>query len=149
MEILNEKDWKLLEEFIDLNKTIPPQYSLNWKKTIEKIYKNCKSYYLIEKENEKIKSVFPFFIVKSRFFGNRIVSVPFFDFGGPNGKFDPNFLTQAIDHLKKEFKTNFKHIEIRLNTFNPDYKQIEEIFLNNGFQKESRRHQFILKLEDN
>jgi lipid II:glycine glycyltransferase (peptidoglycan interpeptide bridge formation enzyme) len=145
MELLKIGDENSWEEFVDSQEKVPVGSLIGWKKTIEKTYDNCKPLYFFSAK-EKITKVFPFFLVESKLFGNRIISQPFIDSCGPLGDFDKKFIQNVINEIKEKFK-DIKHIEIRLNTFVKNYEKIESCLSEMGFKKESKRHQFILKLE--
>ncbi len=122
-------------------KIIPPQYLWPWEEAIRSSYKNCEPIaYTFGDSN------FPLVFVESKLFGNRLISIPFVDFGGPIGKFDAQFIVDSIQHMKKQ--SNLKHIEIRLNTFMENYEKTEKVLFEEGFSKESNRSQFILELKD-
>jgi len=148
MKILGESDEKGWEEFTDKNENIPPQYLINWKKWITKTYKNCEAQYFINNVYERTTTIFPFFLIKSKFFGDRLISQPFLDFGGPQGKFDKDFMLKTVNFLKERLnRGNLKHLEIRLNNFLPNYKEIEDFLIKEKFEKVSEKNQCILKLE--
>lgn len=94
-----------------------------------------------------VKTIFPFFLIKSKIFGNRLISLPFLDFGGVRGEFDKKFILEVLNEIKEKFKGDSRYLEIRLNSFSPDYKKIEKILLEEGFKKELKGYQFILKLK--
>lgn len=52
-----------------------------WKDVIEQTYKK-KSYYLVAEKDLKIVGVLPLFHIKSRLFGNTLVSMPYLTYGG-------------------------------------------------------------------
>ena len=52
-----------------------------WRNVIEKSYSH-KSHYLLAEEGGKLKGILPLFLVKSRLFGNSLVSLPFVDSAG-------------------------------------------------------------------
>ncbi len=146
MELLKEDNKKMWDTFTNKEDNIPPQYLIKWKNVIEKTYKNCQAYYYLNIK-EEIKSVFPFFLIKSRIFGNKLISQPFSDFGGPKGEFDKKFLLEVIKDIKGKFKGQITHIELRLNNFSEEYPEIEKLLFEQGFKKESgNKHQFILRL---
>ena len=145
MEILNEDNENLWEKFTRMQENFSPQHSLGWKKSIEKEYKNCVPRYLLNKnENGNIETIFPFFLIESKIFGNKLISLPFIDFGGPIGKIDNKFLKEILNYIKKN--EDISKVEIRLNDFMVDYKKIEKNLINNGFKKEFKKNQFILQL---
>ena len=83
-----------------------------WVKMIENVFGH-KGHYLIARENGEIRGVLPLSYVRSRLFGNRLVSQAFSDYGGPLSV-NPD----AIDALYKyavELAKNYgcKSIEFR------------------------------------
>lgn len=140
----NKELWR---KYTEKNQGTRIPHTLEFMEVVKKSYKNCEDYYFFIK-SKKIEAIFPFFLVKSRLFGNRVISQPFIDFGGPLGEFDEKFIQSLIKDIKEKIGDSLKHIEIRLNNFIPNYKKIEEILTNEGFEKVLKRYQFILKLED-
>ncbi len=51
-----------------------------WKEIIQETYHYEPYYFILEKDNGQIKAGIPFFLIKSRFTGTRLVSLPFSDF---------------------------------------------------------------------
>ena len=74
----DEKEW---DAFVRRQDDATFFHLTGWKNIIEKTYKH-KSYYLIAKENDEIKGILPLFLMKSMFFGKKIISVPFVYCGG-------------------------------------------------------------------
>lgn len=148
MELLNKEEEKAWSLFTSGLGYCPPQYLIDWMKCISRSYKNCEALYYIKKEKGVVKWIFPFFLVKSRIFGDRIISQPFIDFGGPLGEIGEDSIKDIIEDVRCRFAGNIRHIEIRLNNFIPEYNTIESSLIQNGFIKEMKRHQFILKLEE-
>jgi FemAB-related protein (PEP-CTERM system-associated) len=56
-------------------------HQIGWRNVVEKTYKH-KPVYLIAKEEGEIKGVLPLFMMRSWFFGKKLVSVPFAPYGG-------------------------------------------------------------------
>ena len=65
MEILNENNKKLWEDFILKKEDIAPQHLIEWKDAIEKSYKNCKSHYYLNVKQGGIRTIFPLFLTIS------------------------------------------------------------------------------------
>jgi len=145
IEKLDKNNEELWNKFVKENQESKIQYALEWKKVIEKTYKNCKPHYYLISEQNKVKAIWPFFLIKSKFFGNRLISQPFLDFGGPIGDINDVIIKNIIEEKKK---IKIKYIEIRLNTFSNNYNKNEKILLNNDFEKELKIHQFILELKN-
>jgi len=148
MEILDEKNEKQWKDFISKQSCVPPQSTISWKNVISKTYKNCEPIYYINIKDKIVKTIFPFFLVKSKIFGNRLISQPFIDIGGPLGEFDKNFIIGVIENLKRKFEKDLKGIEIRINNFLSDYEKICECLLKEGFKEIPKKNQLILELEN-
>ncbi|PIO08344.1 hypothetical protein COU59_01825 [Candidatus Pacearchaeota archaeon CG10_big_fil_rev_8_21_14_0_10_34_12] len=146
MELLNENDERLLENFEKNCENTSSQFSMQWKNSISKSYGNCIPVYYLNKNKEGISAIFPFFLVKSKIFGNRLISLPFTDFGGYVGKIDKNFLKEVSKKLKET--KGISKVEIRLNNFMDDYQEIEKSIIQNGFKKEYKKNQCILKIKN-
>jgi FemAB-related protein (PEP-CTERM system-associated) len=56
-------------------------HQVGWKNVVEKTYKH-KPIYLIARENGDIKGILPLFLMKSMFFGKKLVSISFAPYGG-------------------------------------------------------------------
>lgn len=142
---LNEENNKLWNEFINKNKDAKFYHSLKFKEIIEKTYKNCKSeyYFLI---NNKVKAIFPFFIVKSKLMGNRLISLPFLDNGGFLGEYKKENIKKLIKELKKI--EDLKYMEIRLTSFMENFENDKKILLKLGFNEEKSKNQIILELKN-
>ncbi|KAF5438016.1 hypothetical protein C5S35_01115 [Candidatus Methanophagaceae archaeon] len=56
-------------------------HQIGWRNVVEKTYKH-KPIYMIAKEDSEIKGVLPLFLMRSWFFGKKLVSVPFAPYGG-------------------------------------------------------------------
>jgi len=142
---LNEENNKLWNEFVNKNKNSRFYHSLKFKETIEKTYKNCKAeYYLLI--NNNVKAIFPFFIVKSKLMGNRLISLPFIDNGGFLGEYKKEDTKTLIEELKKI--DDLKYIEIRLNSFMENFENDKKILLKLGFNEEKSKNQIILELRN-
>jgi len=139
IERLNSKNVQDWRNFFNKNKNSMFYHDLEFGKFLEKTYKNCKLKYFLSKNN----ALFPFFLVKSKLLGNRIICLPFLDNAGFLGKYNKNDLKELLENLKKE---DVKHIEIRFNSFSKNFKKDSKILQEIGFKKESSKQQFIIKL---
>ena len=135
----NEGIW---QENFTMDRDSKFQHSLDYKKIIEDTYKNCEAYYYISLKKKKSVGLFPFFLVKSRIFGKRFISVPFLDVGGFLGKYDTNNLKEVIKLLKQEGRS----IEIRLNSSMKDFKKYRKLLEEEEFGEIGGREQFIVNL---
>ena len=91
---------------------------------------------------EDDKGVFPLAYVKSFIFGNRLISLPFADYGGPcaNEKETADTLVARTEDVAEELDVDF--IEIR----SPDEKYFD-IFEKHGFVRRDDYFTFILDLD--
>lgn len=74
----DEKEWDV---FVRRQDDATFFHLIGWKNVVEKTYKH-KSYYLVAKEDDEIKGVLPLFLMKSVFFGKKLISIPFVYCGG-------------------------------------------------------------------
>ena len=142
MEILNEFSEAKFFSLTESQEIHYPQNSAEWEKSINNSYKNCIPLYFMEKNEEW---AFPFFLVKSRIFGNRMISMPFTDLGGPLGKINKKIIEEILEYAKKT--KGISKIEVRLNDFSQENKNAMEELSKSGFGKEFKKNQIILKLK--
>lgn len=74
----NSADWN---EFVDGDSCASIFHRLEWQRVIAQAYKHEAIYLTVEEENH-IQGVLPLFLIRSRFFGRALVSLPFTDYGG-------------------------------------------------------------------
>ncbi|HEY9204667.1 MAG TPA: hypothetical protein VIO58_02005, partial [Candidatus Methanoperedens sp.] len=78
---LKKEDEKAWDEYVFNHSNSTFYHQLGWKNVVEKSYRH-KPYYLIAKENNKIKGVLPLFLMESKIFGKKLVSVPYAPYSG-------------------------------------------------------------------
>jgi FemAB-related protein (PEP-CTERM system-associated) len=78
---LERKDERGWNEYVLKSDHSTFYHQIGWKNVVEKTYKH-KPIYLIAKEEGEIKGILPLFLIKSIFFGKKLVSVPFAPYGG-------------------------------------------------------------------
>jgi len=83
MEIreMRKEDEKAWECYVLNSNSSTFYHQIGWRNVVEKTYKH-KPIYLAAKEEGEIKGVLPMFLMKSIFFGKKLVSVPFVAYGG-------------------------------------------------------------------
>ncbi len=86
-----------------------------WKSVVENAYGHRGYYYFVEEDSE-IKGIVPIFHLKSLLFGNRLVSMPFLNYGGilaNNEETEIALLSEAIELGKKlrVNRTELRHIK--------------------------------------
>lgn len=72
----------MYEDFIQQSADIRLCHTFAWTDMVEKAF-GYKGYHLVACENDRACGVLPLTHVRSRLFGNRLVSQPFSDYGGP------------------------------------------------------------------
>jgi len=136
-----------LKDFIENSNSSKIQHSIEFKKALEKTYRNCKGKYYTLVKAGQIVALFPFFIVKSKLFGNRATSLPFLDVGGFLGDYDKNDLNKLINVVKAAYNENgLKFIEVRTNSFITNFERDREWLLDLGFLEDSSKQQIITEL---
>ena len=146
MEKLTAERENELKDFVEGGDSSRIQHSIEFKRALEKTYGNCRGKYYILSKNGRIEALFPFFIVKSGLFGNRMISVPFLDVGGFLGDYDESDIAELIGAIKKDCGKKLKHIEIRTNSLMPDFEKNRKILADLGFSEDSGRQQMIIEL---
>lgn len=74
----DEKKW---DEYVLKHPESTFYHQISWKNIVQNSYGHI-PYYLLAKEGDKIKGVFPLFLMKNLIFGTKLVSVPFAPYGG-------------------------------------------------------------------
>jgi FemAB-related protein (PEP-CTERM system-associated) len=140
MEIIElnkpDNEWK---EFLK-NNTHRIFHTPEWKEFIEKTFK-IKPVYLAVKEKGQILQIFPLIIIKHLIFGNKIISNPFQEYGGPAGSIKKQHLDSIIDFIKNKYST-YDYLEIRQGFEEADHP------FERRLKKITEYKRFILKLKD-
>lgn len=110
ISFLQEEDYPRYVSFLNENTEALYEHSLEIKDLVAQHFK-FKPLYLIAKEQEKIVGVLPLFEAKSILEGNRLVSIPFFPFGGVIGKNVQ--CKQLLLEEAKKLSSSYKFLEIR------------------------------------
>jgi len=84
--------------------------STNWIKTIEKSY-DLKPFIIALINDKKILNAIPFFLIKSNFFGRKLISMPYGDYGGFISVSKIDWVLKKLEDIAKE--NNLDYIEIR------------------------------------
>lgn len=129
MEIceLKEEDEKAWDEYVLNHPGSTFYHQTRWKKVVMKSYGH-KPYYLLAKEDGKIRGLLPLFLIKNMLFGRKLVSVPFAPYGGAIGD------NQAIEDLLIEYAVNVTnesdadYLELRSNI-----PKVTNLILNNKY----------------
>lgn len=132
---LNEKGEKRWNK--KLGEKAKIQHTLEFRDVIKKSYKNCEAHYFFDKD-----CLYPFFLVKSRIFGNHLISIPFLDTGGFLGKIKSEKIKEIIGRTNNKIK----FIEVRVNNFLEDFKETKKELEKSGFKASFSKQQFIVKI---
>ena len=88
-----------------------------WRTIIENTY-NYKAYYLYSEKNDEIKGILPLFSIKSKLFGNKMISMPFAWCGGACSNSD--FVTRKLIEEATEIARDLDSDYLELRNLSPD-----------------------------
>jgi FemAB-related protein (PEP-CTERM system-associated) len=112
INILEDSDNAMWDNYV-MRSDLSTCYHLSgWREVIRKSFGHD-AYYLYAEDINGIKGILPLFHIKSAFFGNFIVSMPYFNYGGicaDNTEIATLLLEKAIEIAHK---VKAKHIELR------------------------------------
>lgn len=145
----DEKEW---DRYVMKSEDSTFYHQIGWKNVVEKTYGH-KPIYLIAREDGEIKGILPLFLMKSRLFGKKLVSVPFAPYGGvcaDNDKVLDSILEDAIswvDELDVDYLELRSYMRYKIDgitdksyfTLNLDLTPGVD-YLWNGFRKSMRRY---------
>jgi serine/alanine adding enzyme len=134
---LEKKDEMAWDDYILKSEHSTFYHQIGWRNVVEKTYKH-KPIYLIAKEEGEIKGVLPLFLMKSMFFGKKLVSVPFAPYGGVCA--DDELIEKALIEEAKRITKEYGADYLELRQFNGN----ETRFVTNDAYVTS-----ILKLDKN
>ncbi len=126
------------EKFLGL----APQFTPQWNSAVSKTYKNCRPFFYTD---ENGNFLFPFFEIKSRIFSNKIVSLPFVDFGGVEGKIDSKKFSEIIEELDEELG-GFNSILIKISESQANFDTMKKVLEAEGYKNIQTRAEAILRL---
>ncbi len=133
----NFEDW---DRFVKENK-LTVFHTIGWKRVLEETFNFKPIYYIAKDKDENIVGISPAFICRS-FLKKAIVSMPFFEYGGPFVKEGYKEAYKDIFERYKDYvdKGEVHHIKIRSLPFDEDYGNI-------GFKKELEAYDFYMDIE--
>ena len=122
------KDCRIIDRYIDQSPASSIYHYFVWSMVIEKSFGH-KSYYLIcEKNDGDLGGILPLVHLKSLFFGNMMVSMPYFNYGGVCADNPGNQNLLIGEAVKIAGDLGASHIELR-----------QEDLLDNGFPFKSEK----------
>lgn len=86
-------------------------HTSKYKEFLKKSFPNVKFQYLAVID-DGIKALLPIGLIESKLIGNRIISVPFLEYGSFSG--DINYIKPILDHIKNNYSKKYQYLEIRL-----------------------------------
>ncbi len=81
IEVCKESERDLWDFYVEQNPSATISHIYGWRRIISEAYGHA-TYYLMAKRDSKVVGVLPLVLVKSRFFGSSLASMPFQDYGG-------------------------------------------------------------------
>lgn len=139
VSILKENDHFAYQKFLQENKSALYEHSLEVKDLVTRYFK-FKPVYLVAKEREKIVGALPLFEAKSFVEGKRLVSIPFFPYGGVIGKENRHKKMLLEEAKKMALGSGYKFLQIR------QCDELEEE-LAEGFVRQAPITDFFLRLK--
>ena len=128
IQLFKAEDQERWSDFVNKSNESTCYHNIGWKNVIEKSFGHKTNYYLCEDQQKNITGILPIAHLKSILFGNFMVSLPYFTYGGicaMDSETSRRLLEQAIQLGKIE---NVEHIELR-----------ETRLLNNGLAVKSTK----------
>jgi len=121
---LKDQRW---DDFVLNHKDSTIYHHSRWTEIIQKTYHYEPYYFILEDDNSRIKAGIPFFLIKSRITGTRLVSLPFSDFC--------DVLTDDKDDFKRLFDAVIKnHIDSKASYVEFSLKRQDLNFKGYNFQ---------------
>lgn len=129
----HDKRWK---DFLDNNDHLI-FHRPEWKDFTEDTFLIQMKYLGVE-DDDKVQFIFPFGIINSSLFGNRLISVPYIEYGGFAGK--KNYIQYVTNYIKDNYG-DYDYLLVREGV-------PKQYMVDNGFQKVDEAKRFTLKLEN-
>ena len=144
----NEFEW---ENFVDAYISKEYGFTLKWRNILREVFGYDALYYLI-REDAKVIGILPTFIVKSKIFKDRLISIPFTDMGGfcfiPLVKDDTKL--ETFYKIEKRLKSDSKLLSKEFLPFEirgPSYESNNFLLRYGHFIKISPYVKFIIRLD--
>lgn len=146
IEPLRSEEYNKWNEFVDSRQELSIFHTAEWKQILEDVFEYIPFYHVVKNQEGSIVGVSPAFICQT-FTGKVLISLPFFEYGGP---FILEEYKEAYKYLFKMYKELFekkivKKVKIRTPPNLMDYSEygVAEV----GFEKELEAWDFVLELE--
>ena len=139
-----EEEW---DKFVRNSRDATFFHQVGWKRVITKTYNHKPIYLMVLDKDNEIKGILPMFLMKSKIFGNRLISVPFAPYGGicANDAKAFNLLINEAMKIAKDMDVKF----IEFRNLNQRYILLYRKFLyNNNVSVKSNYVTSILELSE-
>jgi serine/alanine adding enzyme len=113
IRLFRQKDSKLWDKYATESSISNCYHLIGWKNVVERSFGHKTYYLLAEDSKNKIKGILPLVHLKSILFGNFIISLPYFNYGGicaDNEEISNQLLTEAAGIASEK---DAEHIELR------------------------------------
>jgi len=101
------------EKFVNSQKHSTIFHTSAWARVVKDTYGYLPQYYALENEADQFKVAIPFYLVKSRLTGKRLVCLPFSDYCWPLGVEEAD-IALLLDSVKKQVELGeFSYLEVR------------------------------------
>ena len=113
IRLFRKEDQEQWDRYIAQSNTSTCYHLIGWKKVIEKSFGHKTYYFLAEDAKKEIKGILPLVQLKSVLFGNFMISLPYFNYGGicaDSDEIEHRLLDSAVALAKRE---NVSHLELR------------------------------------
>src|SRR5262245_63589443 len=113
VRLVQVEDRQRWTDFVERAPDATLYHQIAWRDVIEKCFKQRAYYWIAENPAEEVMGVLPAVRLRSVFFGDYIVSLPYFTYGGPSAVDSATrsaLISAAIETAKSE---GISHIEFR------------------------------------
>ncbi len=113
MLLVTERDQQKWNAFVLTVRQSSCYHQIGWKQVIEKTFGHKTFYLMVEDEAGCIEGVLPLVQLKSRLFGNFLISLPYFNYGGACASYEGSFDKLLNEARSLATEINAEHIELR------------------------------------
>lgn len=113
MRVLTEGDARRWDDFVLRSASSSCYHQIAWRDVIERSFGHRTFYLLSEADSGAVDGVLPLIQLKSRMFGNFLVSLPYFNYGGVCAASEDARQKLLTEAKLLAIETNAEHIELR------------------------------------
>ncbi len=113
VSLYKTEDKERWNEYVRGSSAASYYHHLGWKNIIEKSFGHKTYYLLAEDERSNVRGILPLVQIKSILFGNFMVSLPYFNYGGVCADDDGIGAKLLSEAIRLAEKNNMDHIELR------------------------------------